>query len=109
MWMILTEDMEYKLSDDADKYLAKKKKKDRKVYERLLKKIDEIIKNPYSFEFLSSNQKWRKARTGDYRILFSVFYKLDDEDNPILTEPYCYILLIDNRKKSYKIFNRKVK
>ena len=107
--MILTKGMEYKLSDEADKYLEKKKKKDNKLYKRLLKKIDAITKDPYSFEYLSSNGKWRKARTGDYRILFSVSYKLDENDNPKLDEPYCYILLIDKRAKSYKIFNRKFK
>ena len=100
--------MEYKLSDNADKFLQKKKKKDKKVYDRLLKKIGTIVKNPYSFEFLTSDGKWRKARVGDYRILFSVSYKLNEDNNPILNEPYCYIVLIEKRAKSYKIFNRKI-
>ena len=107
--MILTEGIEYKLSDDADRYLEKKKKKDNKVYRRLLKKIDAITKDPYAFEYLSSNGKWRKARTGDYRILFSVSHKLDENGNPNFDDPYCYILLIEKRAKSYKSFNRKFK
>ena len=91
--------MNYKLSNEADKFLKNKYKKDNPLYNRLMKKIDEIIKNPSSFECLSKKGNWQKARVGKYRIIFTV---ISDNDNE-----YCFIVLIGLRNSIYKMFNRK--
>ena len=72
----LQEDTNFKcfFSKDSDKFLKRKFKNDKQSYNRLLLKIEEIIKNPCSFELLSTQFKgYRKARVGKYRIIFKIY------------------------------------
>lgn len=88
--------MDYELSKQSDKFLRRLSKNDKQATLRILNKIEEIIKDPYSFEFLTEDKHWRKARVGQYRIIYSI---IDDRN-------VCFILLIDNRKTIYKKFNK---
>ena len=87
--------MEFELSHQADKFLKRLSKSNKNDVRRILDKIQEIISNPYRFEYLQKEGKYRKAKVGKYRIIFTI------HDGTL-----CFILLIDYRKKIYDKFNR---
>ncbi len=93
--MNLPKDMDFELSPQADKFLKKLSKSNKQDVRRILDKIHEITVDPYSFEYLQSEGKRRKARVGKYRIIFT-----------IKSNVLCFIVLIDYRKNIYKKFNR---
>lgn len=72
MWILLSEYGVPVLSKKAFNFLKKKKKKDVDLYHRIRLKIDEIQKNPNSFVELVNFKPYRKARVGDYRIIFFI-------------------------------------
>lgn len=88
--------MTYELSEDADKFLSKKRKKDKRLFDRCMSKIDQIIENPYRFNLLVANGPWYKARVGKYRIIFKII-----EDKKV-----CFILIIAHRDEVYETFNK---
>ena len=92
MLILLTEFDKPILSSRACKFL-KKKKKDKNtfsLYNRLRSKIDEIWNNPYSFDELTNQKPYKKARVGDYRIIF------------LISDKKICIVDINHRKKIYK-------
>ena len=96
MLMSLPKGMDYELSHQADRFLKRLVKSNKSDVRRILDKIGEIIEDPYGFEYLRSDGKYRKARVGSYRVIFTI-----EEDGSL-----CLILLIDLRKNIYKQFNR---
>ncbi|KZX10610.1 type II toxin-antitoxin system RelE family toxin [Methanobrevibacter filiformis] len=93
--MSLKKNLTYKLTikPSVKKYLLKLSKKNKKDVNIILKGIEDLINNPYNSDFLKDSQdKERKIRKGNYRILFLIF-----ED-----EKQVEILKIGKRSNIYK-------
>ncbi|MFC1825183.1 type II toxin-antitoxin system RelE/ParE family toxin [Thermodesulfobacteriota bacterium] len=66
---------------------------DRKLFQRILRKIESLEENPYEGKPLVANHKGEfSLRVGNYRIV----YEIDSADNTL------YILTIKHRKHAYK-------
>jgi len=86
-------DYEIILSHEADHFLIKLSKKDKKTLIKLWQCIDEIKNNPYNSEQLKGYFKGaRKKRKGSYRIIFDI----NNESFKII------ILRIGKRETVYK-------
>ena len=77
--------------EDAQKQLEKLKHD--KV--RILKKLDDTVKDPYQYLRRLSGYPYYKIRVGNYRIILKVM-----EDKQKL-----YILFVGHRSKAYKSLN----
>ena len=86
---------DYKFSNKLERFLPKLYKKDRNLYEQLLKKIDEIINshNIESYKNLRHNMKdSKRVHIGHFVLVF----QLDKSDNIILFDEF------DHHDKIYK-------
>ena len=80
------------LSNEAKKYL---KKADKSIFERILKRIKELARDPYPTDakrVIGRKDKVFRVRIGDYRILYVVYW----DNNSIL------IVTINKRSKVYE-------
>ena len=66
------------ISPQADKFLKKIAKRNKKDFKKLVKAIEAISKNPYySIPLKNTNNKERRVRKGNYRIKFIIYnYKV---------------------------------
>ncbi|MEN4007335.1 MAG: type II toxin-antitoxin system RelE/ParE family toxin [Methanobacteriaceae archaeon] len=84
------------VADKAKEKLKKLSSNDKGLANRILKKIDQILEKPTHYDLLSGDlQGARKARAGDYRIIFEVY-----ED-----ERMVMILDIGHRRDIYSYSN----
>lgn len=80
------------VSDRAKKRLKRLKRIDKALLIRILDKIEEIRKDPISFDILSGDlHDARKAKVGSYRIIFDIYSE----------EKVVAILLWGHRKDIY--------
>ena len=81
-----------KYSNQAAKFI---KKSEKETSQRIIKKLEELKKNPFPHDMKSikgSDEKFYRVRVGDFRIL----YEVDKKNNLI------GIIKIDKRSKVYK-------
>ena len=93
MLMSLKKDTKYKINikNQADRYLIKLSKKNKKDFKMLLDSIKNIPKDPYDSKPLHNNFKGlKRVRKGEYRIIFRI-------DKSIIT-----ILIVGKRNSVYK-------
>lgn len=69
------------ISEEFDKKLAKLKKKDKKQFEIVLKKSDQILENPYHFKPLRGDMHGaRRVHVGKS---FVMTYEIDEKNNVV--------------------------
>lgn len=69
--------LKIKLSNISEKFL---KKCDDSIYQRIIKKIKELAKNPFpsdSLRVANRKEKVFRIRVGNYRIIYAVFIERD--------------------------------
>ncbi len=72
----------YEISRHLERELLKLKKKDRKRLEILLKKMGEILRNPYHYKPLSHNMKgMRRVHIGKS---FVLVFEIIEEENKVI-------------------------
>ena len=77
-------------------FLKKLGKSDKKTAVKIKNEIKDLQDDPYSKTYIMADSKCRKLRIDNYRIALDI-----DNDTQIVS-----IYIIENRKKSYKVFDQ---
>lgn len=84
----------FEISPSLDKKLVKLFKKNRKQYEIIMNKAEEIIKNPNRYKNLRAPlQKWKRVHIDNH---FVLAFSVNEENKTVILEDY------DHHEKIYK-------